>query len=58
MEKWYVARIVTVNHLRFEARSRAEARKRAEKMLKKIEKNVPASHKREFMVTDVYKEEE
>jgi hypothetical protein len=56
--KWYVARMVTVNYLRFEARSRAEARRDAEKMLKRIEKNVPANHKREFMVTDVYEEEE
>jgi hypothetical protein len=50
--------MVTVNYLRFEADSRTEARKRAEKMLKKIEKNVPASHKREFMVTDIYEENE
>lgn len=53
---WYMARIVTVNYLRFEARSREEARRDAEKMLKKIEKNVPATHRREFMVTDVYEE--
>jgi histidinol phosphatase-like enzyme len=57
MTKWYMAKIVTVNYLRFEADSKVEARKRAEKMLKKIEKNVPADHKREFMVTDVYEEE-
>lgn len=58
MNKWYVAKIVTINYLRFEARSKEEARKDAEKMLKKIEKNVPAKHKREFMVTDIYEEEE
>jgi hypothetical protein len=57
MTKWYVAKMVTVNYLRFESDSKVEARKRAEKMLKKIEKNVPADHKREFMVTDVYEEE-
>lgn len=50
--------MVTVNYIRFEARSRAEARRRAEKMLEQIARKVPADHKREFMVTDVYEEEE
>lgn len=49
--------MVTINYIRFEARSSAEAKKRAEKMFEQIEKSVPSFHKREFMIADVYKEE-
>lgn len=54
MKKFYIARMVTVNHIRFEARSKEEAKRRAETMFKQIEKNVPVSHKREFYIDEIY----
>lgn len=56
-DRWYIAKMVSVHYIKFEARSKAEARKRAEKMMDHIYKQHPCDHKREYFVTDVFEDD-
>lgn len=56
MKKFYIARMVTVNHIRFEAMSKEEVKRRAESMFKQIEKDVPVTYKRELYIDEIYEE--